>query len=91
MAKNEEEENCGEDCSESTCCQIISIISVDDRGQMVLPKEVRNKMGIKAGDKLAVVMSEGKGDSCCVFLMKVKELSDAVRVKLGPVLAEMIG
>ncbi len=91
MAKNEKEENCGEDCSESTCCQIISIISVDDRGQMVLPKEVRNKMGIKTGEKLAVVMSQGEGDSCCVFLMKVDELSDAVRGKLGPVLEEMMG
>jgi AbrB family looped-hinge helix DNA binding protein len=91
MAKNKEEEDCGEDCSESTCCQIISIISVDDRGQTVLPKEVRNKMGINAGDKLAVVLSEGEGDSCCVFLMKVNELSDAVRGKLGPVLEEMIG
>jgi AbrB family looped-hinge helix DNA binding protein len=86
-----EDENCGDDCSESTCCQIISIISVDDRGQTVLPKEVRNKMGIKAGDKLAVVLSEGEGESCCVFLMKVNELSDAVRGKLGPVLEEMVG
>ncbi|MCK5290882.1 MAG: AbrB/MazE/SpoVT family DNA-binding domain-containing protein [Thermoplasmata archaeon] len=91
MAKNEEEGNCGEDCSESTCCQVISIISVDDRGQTVLPKEVRDRMGIKGGDKLAVVLSEGEGDSCCVFLMKVNELSDAVRGKLGPVLEEMIG
>ncbi len=29
--------------------------SVDERGQMVLPKDVRDKANIKPGDKLAVV------------------------------------
>ena len=41
--------------AEGCCCKVESVISVDDRGQMVLPKEVREKAGINAGDKLAVV------------------------------------
>lgn len=36
-------------------CRVESIISIDDRGQIVLPKEIRDKAGIHAGDKLAVV------------------------------------
>jgi antitoxin PrlF len=31
------------------------MVSVDERGQMVLPKDLREKANIKAGDKLAVV------------------------------------
>ncbi|MCK4444976.1 MAG: AbrB/MazE/SpoVT family DNA-binding domain-containing protein [Thermoplasmata archaeon] len=67
----------------------MALISVDERGQTVLPKEVREKMGIKAGDKLAVVLSEGSGDSCCLVLMKADELTDMVKVRLGPVMEEM--
>ena len=36
-------------------CRVDSLVSVDDRGQMVLPKELRDKAGIKGGDKLAVI------------------------------------
>ena len=45
-------------CSENFCmdCHLtaFSLISVDDRGQMVLPKEIRDKANILPGDKLAV-------------------------------------
>ena len=36
------------------CCCVDAMVSVDERGQMVLPKETREKAGIKAGDKLIV-------------------------------------
>ena len=32
------------------CCKVQAVVSVDERGQMVLPKEIREKAGIKAGD-----------------------------------------
>jgi AbrB family looped-hinge helix DNA binding protein len=35
-----------------------SIVSVDERGQMVLPKDIREKAKIRPGDKLAVVSME---------------------------------
>ena len=31
------------------------LVRVNKRGQVVLPKEVRNKAGIKAGDKLLIL------------------------------------
>jgi len=34
-----------------------SLVGVVERGQMVLPKELRDRADIKAGDKLAVVAS----------------------------------
>jgi DNA-binding transcriptional regulator/RsmH inhibitor MraZ len=33
---------------ESGCCRVEALVSVDERGQVVLPKELREKAGIKA-------------------------------------------
>jgi len=74
---------------ETKCCKIESVVTIDERGQMVLPKEIRDRAKIRAGDKLAVVSMEKDGDVCCIYLMKVTDLSDAVRDKLGPLLKEM--
>ena len=71
------------------CCKVESLISVDDRGQMVLPKEVRDKAGINPGDKLALVSWEKEGRLCCFTLIKVEEFTDMVRGLLGPMLEEM--
>ncbi len=76
---------------EISSCQVKAVITIDERGQMVLPKELRDEMGITAGDKLAVISMASKGEVCCLSLMKVDELSDAVRNKLGPVLDEIKG
>ena len=52
------------------CCQVTSLVSVDERGQMILPKEIRERAGIKAGDKLALVAWEKDGAICCLTLIK---------------------
>lgn len=52
-----------------------SIVSIDERGQMVLPKDIREKAGIKAGDKLALVTLEKNGKICCIHIMKANELA----------------
>lgn len=69
-----------------SCCSVESVITVDDRGQMVLPKEVREKANIKAGDKLAVISIEKGGKFCCISLIKANNLSGAVKDMLGPAL-----
>ncbi|WP_243670830.1 AbrB/MazE/SpoVT family DNA-binding domain-containing protein [Methanoculleus chikugoensis] len=38
--------------------------------QMVLPKDVREKAGIRPGDKLALITWEKDGEVCCLALMK---------------------
>ena len=78
-------------CSSSTgsgggCCRVEALVSVDERGQMVLPKELREKAGIKAGDKLAVVGLEHDNCLCCISLIKVEDLTEMVKSKLGPMM-----
>lgn len=70
------------------CCQVTSVVTVDARGQLVLPKELREKADIKAGEKLAVVSWEKNGKTCCIGLIKADGLSEMVKGFLGPVMGE---
>ncbi|MEE8574661.1 MAG: HgcAB-associated protein [Thermodesulfobacteriota bacterium] len=77
-------------CDPNSCgCEIESIISVDERGQMVLPKELREKAGIKAGSKLAVASWSSGGDVDCIILMKADDLVSMVKEKLAPVIKDL--
>jgi len=66
-----------------------SIVSVDERGQMVLPKDIREKAKIRPGDKLAVVSMEKDGKVCCLSLIRVEELEGMVKSVLGPVIDDI--
>lgn len=72
------------------CCKVEAVINVDERGQMVLPKEIREKAQIKAGDKLAVISMENGGNRCCLVLMKAKDLEETVKDILGPMVKKII-
>jgi antitoxin PrlF len=48
--------------------QIEDIIRVSSKGQIVIPKEVRKKMGVKGGEKLLVLTCDGD-----IVLRKTKE------------------
>jgi AbrB family looped-hinge helix DNA binding protein len=71
------------------CCRVESIVTIDERGQMVLPKEIREKAKIKSGDKLAVLSLEKNGTICCLSLIKVEELESMVKSRLGPIMNEV--
>ena len=66
-----------------------AIVTIDSRGQILLPKEVRQKARIKPGDKLTVVTSSPGGKLCCINLFKTEELAGTVKRLLGP-MAEQI-
>lgn len=71
------------------CCRVESVVTVDERGQMVLPKEVRDKAKIKAGDKLALV-SWGKTDEVfCLTLVKSQDFEGMVKDFLGPMMKDI--
>ena len=72
-----------------SCCKVESIVGVDERGQMVLPKDIRERAKIRAGDKLAVVSMEKDGKICCISLIKIEELEGMVKSVLGPVMDEV--
>ena len=61
------------------CCKVESIISIDERGQMVLPKELREKANIHPVDKLAVICWEKDGKVYCLSFVKVEKLTDMLR------------
>jgi len=70
------------------CCSMSAVVSVDERGQIVLPKDLRDRMGIKAGDKLAVVALGEPDDTCCLMLMKAQELNGMIKVKVDAVMGK---
>jgi len=80
---------CEPSAGESTC-KVESILSVDERGQMVLPKDLRNRACIGPGDKFAVVSHEMDGEVCCITLMKVDSLTEVVKGVLGPVMKDIV-
>ena len=89
MEQKEKDETCCEVGVES-CCKVEALVSVDERGQMVLPKELREKANIRAGDKLAVTSWEKDGKVCCISLTKAEELTEMVKTTLEPVMTEIL-
>jgi len=88
--KNSKRPSCSPVSKEvGTCCKVESIVSVDERGQMVLPKDLREKANIRAGDKLAVVSWDKGGEICCLYLIKTEHLAGQVKGFLGPMMKEM--
>lgn len=45
-------------------------VKVGERGQVVIPQELRDELGIKAGDKLVALSKHGKG----LLLVKSEEV-----------------
>jgi AbrB family looped-hinge helix DNA binding protein len=91
MAKiDESEPYCAPSAKEMCCCKVESIVSIDDRGQMVLPKEIRDKAKIRAGDKLAVISWENGDKVSCISLIKVEDFTEMVKGILGPMMKELI-
>jgi AbrB family looped-hinge helix DNA binding protein len=71
--------------NQQPCCRIEALVSVDVRGQILLPKEIREKVGIQPGDKLAVIISEADG----IFrltLVKAEAFAETAREMLGPMM-----
>lgn len=86
MTVKDDKETC---CGEISCCRVESIVTIDERGQMVLPKEIRERAKIRPGDKLAVLSLEKNGKMCCLSLIKVEELESMVKTMLGPVMNDV--
>jgi AbrB family looped-hinge helix DNA binding protein len=59
--------------------QIEDVIKVSSKGQIVIPREVRKKMGVKSGEKLLVLTCDGD-----IVLRKTKKLSmDQIAQKIS--------
>jgi AbrB family looped-hinge helix DNA binding protein len=77
-------------CSGDVCgdeiCRIDAVITMDAKGQIVLPKDLRNKANMKANDKIAVVACEKDGEVCCIMMVKAEKLVGAVTQTLSPLI-----
>jgi len=67
-----------------------ALITIDERGQMVLPKELREKARVKAGDKFVVVSCQSEGDVSCIFMVKAGDFAETMKGMLGPVMKEAL-
>ncbi len=89
MPKKNQKVCCSPGAMKENCCRVESVISVDERGQMVLPKELRERANIRAGDKMAVISWEKGGEVCCIYLIRAERLAERVKDFLGPMVKGM--
>ena len=66
-----------------------AIVSCDDRGQLVLPKDIRKKLEIAAGEKLALMQLSGEGERF-LAIVKAESLGDAIKGYMSPVVKGLI-
>jgi antitoxin PrlF len=67
-------------------CRIDAIVTMDAKGKVVLPKDLREKANFKPNDKIAVVACEKEGTVCCIMMIKAEMLAGAVSKTLGPLI-----
>jgi AbrB family looped-hinge helix DNA binding protein len=72
------------------CCRVDALVTVDSKGQIVLPKDLREKAKLKPDDKLALIGCERDGEICCILMVKAEDLGSTVKVMLGPMLKEIL-
>jgi AbrB family looped-hinge helix DNA binding protein len=71
------------------CCKVDAVVTVDPKGQIVLPKDLREKAKLKPDDKLALIGCERKGEICCIMMIKADDLGKTVKIMLGPMMKEI--
>lgn len=76
--------------TENECCKINAIITIDAKGQIVLPKDLREKAKLKPNDKIAVIGCEKDGQVCCIIMIKADALGNTVKNTLGPFLKDAL-
>lgn len=89
MSDGKNQDSCCTVPSASGRCTIEAVLSVDERGQMVLPKELRIRAGIGAGDKLAAISWERDGKICCIMLYPVEQLAEPVKAIVAPMIKDL--
>jgi AbrB family looped-hinge helix DNA binding protein len=71
------------------CCKVDAVVTIDSRGQLVLPKDVRERAKLKPNDKLAVVSFERDCEIYCIIMVKAEKFGNTLKSLLSPVLKEV--
>ncbi len=72
-----------------SCCEIEAVVTIDSKGQIVLPKDVREKLKLKPDDKLAIVSCGKSNEACCLIIVKAENLSGSIKSFLDPIIKEV--
>jgi len=71
------------------CCKVDAVVTLDSKGQILLPREIRKRAKLKPNDKLAVIGYERGNEICCIMMLKAEKLGTAVTKVLSPMLKEL--
>ncbi|MCX6697114.1 MAG: HgcAB-associated protein, partial [Methanoregula sp.] len=63
-------------------------LSIDSRGQVVIPIEVRRRANIHDGDKLALVSWMNRDEVCCLALIRTDNMSSEVSGMMHSLIAD---
>ena len=74
--------------SESQSHKVEAILAIDARGQILIPKDVREKAQMNVGDKLALISHVCEGKICCLYLIPVNDLSTKTTELIHHILSE---
>jgi len=69
--------------NDEECCKIEAVVTLDAKGQILLPKVLRERARLNAGDKLAIVAMERDNKFCCFVMVKTEALGGTVKNMLG--------
>lgn len=71
--------------------ELSAVVTVDARGQLVLPAEIRRRLGLKGGEKFALIPCGSAACPSALTLIRVDELGKALQGILGPLLRSVGG
>ncbi len=90
MVEKKDQNPCCESSKGFSCCKVESVVTIDSKGQLLLPKELRDQLSIQVGDKLVLVsMAGNKKSSSCLMLIKADYFADMVKNFLGPMVDDL--
>lgn len=71
--------------------ELAAVVTVDSRGQLVLPAGVRRKLGLKGGERFALIPCGSVACPSALTLVRTEELGHALQALLGPLLRGLGG
>jgi antitoxin PrlF len=72
------------------CCKIDAVVTIDAKGQVVLPKDLRERAQLNPNDKIAIIGVERDDKVCCLVMMKAEALGNTVKNMLGPIFEQAL-
>ncbi|NMC07937.1 MAG: AbrB/MazE/SpoVT family DNA-binding domain-containing protein [Candidatus Lokiarchaeota archaeon] len=63
---------------------LFAVTKIDDRGQIVIPKEIRDSLGWNKNERIAMLTRKNaEGKACCVMLVHVDSFEDSIKEFVG--------